>query len=83
MNDGKRQMMHGSARLEHPVKGLVLERGRGEQVFIGDDIVVSVVGVIDGKVKMHFQAPKSTVISRGEFGMESHRHKQRERAEGL
>lgn len=66
----------GRVSLGLPVKGLVLERGCGEQVLLGRDIVVSVVGVAEGKVKLHFSAPKSTVISRGEFGVESHMHKQ-------
>lgn len=59
-------------RKREPDKGgLVLSREIGEQVFIGDDITVTVLGWKQGgridEIELHIEAPKDIVISRGEL----------------
>lgn len=46
---------------------LVITRRKGETVKIGDDIEVVVVEVGDGSVRLGINAPKPTVILRGEL----------------
>jgi carbon storage regulator CsrA len=52
--------------------GLVLTRKEGECVFVGEDIVITVLDVRQKQVKLHIAAPRTVSISRGEFGFESH-----------
>jgi len=49
---------------------LVLLRKNQESVMIGDDIKVTVVSVLQNKVKLGFQAPKDVVIDREEVYLE-------------
>ena len=46
---------------------LVLTRKRGEAVYIGDDIKVTVLGVVDGQVRLGFEASKKVTILREEL----------------
>lgn len=45
---------------------LVLTRKEGESIIIGDDIVVQVVSIEDGRVKLGITAPKDVTIHRYE-----------------
>lgn len=47
--------------------GLVLSRGSGEEIKIGDQIVVKFVEIRGGRVKVRIDAPKSVQILRGEI----------------
>lgn len=51
--------------------GLVISREIGEQVFIGDDITVTVTGWKKGgrieEIELHIEAPKDIEIVRGEL----------------
>ena len=57
---------------------LVLSRKRDEKVFIGDDIVVTVVEIRGDKVRLAFEAPKNVAIDREEV----HDAKKREEKKG-
>jgi len=46
---------------------LVLVRKRGESIDIGDDIVVTVVEILFGKVRIGISAPKDVPINRREI----------------
>lgn len=46
---------------------LILSRQRGEEVLIGDDIVVRVVDIRGDKVRLGFDAPASVHIDRAEL----------------
>jgi carbon storage regulator len=46
---------------------LVLSRKVGEQIQIGDDILLTVVSVEGNKVRLGIQAPRSARILRGEL----------------
>ena len=46
---------------------LVLSRKVGEQVFVGSDLIITVVDIDRGKIRLGFQAPNSTPIARGEL----------------
>ena len=46
---------------------LVLQRGVGEQIRIGKDVVVTVLGTACGKVKLGIQAPAGCRIRRKEL----------------
>lgn len=54
--------------------GLVISREIGEQVFIGDDITVTVVDWKKGgrieEIELHIEAPKDVKILRGELDRE-------------
>lgn len=46
---------------------LILSRNRDEQIMIGDDIVITVVGVYpSGKIRLGITAPKDTPVHRRE-----------------
>lgn len=45
---------------------LVLSRSRDEKVMIGNDIVITIVDVRDGKVRLGFDAPRNVPIHREE-----------------
>lgn len=49
---------------------LVLTCKRGEAVYIGDDIKVTVLGVVDGQVRLGFEAAKKVTILRDELASE-------------
>lgn len=46
---------------------LVLSRKPGEQIFIGDDIVLTVVRIGPNTVKVGIEAPREVNIVRGEL----------------
>lgn len=46
---------------------LILSRKDGEEVLIGDDIVVKVIESSKGVVKLGFEAPEEIMILRGEL----------------
>ena len=53
---------------------LVLTRLTDERVFIGDDIIVKVLGVSGGIVRLGFEAPKSVAIVREDARERSAKH---------
>lgn len=53
--------------LADPPKGLVLTRGIGESILIGDDIRITVVDVSGERVELCFDAPKTIEIDREEI----------------
>lgn len=58
---------------------LVLSRHAGESIIIGDDIVITVVSLGDGKVRLGISAPKHIAVDREEIRL---RPDYRERGEG-
>lgn len=46
---------------------LVLSRRLGEKIFIGDDIVVTVVSVRDGKIRLGIECPRDVPVYRQEM----------------
>lgn len=46
---------------------LVLSRKPGEKIVIGDNITVTVVAVVNNRVKLALEAPKKVQILRGEL----------------
>ncbi len=47
---------------------LVLSRNTGEELMIGEDILIRVVKTANGRVTLAFDAPKSVSIMRSEIG---------------
>lgn len=47
--------------------GLVLKRKAGESIIIDGDIKVTILSVIDGRVKIGIEAPSDVNIVRGEL----------------
>lgn len=46
---------------------LVLSRKTGEQLLIGDDIVITIVRVTDNNVRIGIEAPKQVNVARAEL----------------
>lgn len=46
---------------------LVLSRKESERIKLGDDIVITVVGISGDKVKLGIQAPSSVLVLREEL----------------
>jgi len=46
---------------------LILSRKSNEEIVIGNDIVIKVTEISKGSVKIGIEAPKETVILRGEL----------------
>lgn len=46
---------------------LVLTRKKGENIFIGDDIEVSIIGIDGDRVRIGIEAPMDLEILRGEL----------------
>ena len=46
---------------------LVLTRRLGEQIVVGDDVVVTVVAVGPGRIRLGIEAPRSTPVQRREI----------------
>ena len=46
---------------------LVLNRKIGEQVYIGDNIIVTVVNIDRGRITLGFEAPRDVPILRAEL----------------
>jgi carbon storage regulator len=45
---------------------LILSRGKDEQICIGEDVVVTVVRIENGKVRLGIRAPEGTSVDRKE-----------------
>lgn len=45
---------------------LVLSRKNGERIIIGDDIVITVIEIRDGKVRMGIDCPRDIPVHRNE-----------------
>lgn len=45
---------------------LVLTRSEGQRLFIGDDVIITVVRIGDGNVRIGIDAPRDTNIVREE-----------------
>ena len=46
---------------------LVLTRNRGERIRIGEDVVVTILRVVKGRVKIGIEAPKNVTVNRDEI----------------
>jgi len=46
---------------------LVLSRKLGERIYIGDDVIVTVVDIDRGKIRLGIEAPKNLPIYREEI----------------
>lgn len=46
---------------------LILTRKAGETICIGDDVRVTVVEVVDNRIRLGIQAPKSVEVDREEI----------------
>lgn len=47
--------------------GLTVSRRVGDTIWIGEDIIVTIVAIDGNKIKVTVQAPKDIVILRGEL----------------
>ena len=45
---------------------LILSRRQGERIMIGDNITLTVVEIVRGKIRLGFDAPRDVVILRQE-----------------
>jgi carbon storage regulator len=45
---------------------LILTRGRSQTVMIGDEVVVTVLDIMDDRVRIGIRAPRDVVIERPE-----------------
>ncbi len=55
---------------------LVLSRKTDEDIRIGDQIIVRVLGVKDGQVKIGIEAPRSVRVFRGELYIQAQKENQ-------
>jgi carbon storage regulator len=46
---------------------LVLSRRDGEQILVGDNVVIKVLGVSQGRVKVGIEAPRDVSVRRSEL----------------
>jgi carbon storage regulator len=46
---------------------LVLTRKKGERIYIGKDIIITVTRILSGEVQLGFEAPKEIIINREEI----------------
>jgi carbon storage regulator len=46
---------------------LVLSRKTDEQIFVGDDITITIVEIRGNRVKLAIKAPSNVIILRGEL----------------
>lgn len=69
MRDYKPHTKHRKPRpeLKDVPTGLVLTRELGEQILIGDNIIVSVVDISNGRVKLCVSAPREIAVDRKEL----------------
>lgn len=54
---------------------LVLSRQTNERIRIGDDIIVTVIGVADGRARLGIEAPKEVPVHREEVYDEINKEK--------
>ena len=69
------------------VGNLVISRRRGQAIYIGRGVIVTVVEIgydDDGRpqVRLAIEAPRSLAVSRDDFTLEQHHEFQRERESG-
>ena len=46
---------------------LVLSRRHGEQILVGDNVVIKVLAVSNGRVRVGIEAPRDVQVRRGEL----------------
>lgn len=46
---------------------LVLSRKVGEQIYVGDDILITIVEIKGNRMKLGIEAPKQVTVLRGEL----------------
>jgi carbon storage regulator len=46
---------------------LVLSRRNGEQILVGDNVVIKVLAVRNGRVRVGIEAPREVQVRRGEL----------------
>ena len=54
---------------------LVLSRRDGEQILVGDDVIIKVLSVAGGRVRVGIEAPRSVSIRRSELDPSSERYR--------
>jgi len=54
---------------------LVLSRGKGESILIGDDVVVTVIEIRGDKVRLGIDAPRDVTVHRQEIYEAAQREK--------
>lgn len=57
---------------------LVLSRSKNESILIGDNIVLKVIDIRDGKVRLGIEAPREIPVHREEIAMAIARQKAQE-----
>jgi carbon storage regulator len=57
----------GNARRRKGTTMLVLTRHATERIYIGDEIVLTVIAVDRGKVRLGIEAPKDVPIARDDY----------------
>ena len=62
---------------------LVLSRYKDQSIYIGDDIVVTVVDVRGDRIRLGVEAPPNVPVHRQEIYEEIHGRKDRERVGGV
>lgn len=55
---------------------LILTRRIGESLIVGDDVIVTLLGVKNGQVRIGIQAPKTTSVHREEIYLKIKREKE-------
>ena len=50
---------------------LVLSRRDGEQILVGDDVIIKVLSIAGGRVRVGIEAPRSVSIRRSELAPSS------------
>ena len=59
--------MEGNPYKKRTIKGLVLQRLDGEQINIGNDIVIEIVKAKKGRAWVQIQAPREIKVLRSEL----------------
>lgn len=55
---------------------LILTRRRGERLIIGDDIIITMLGAVNGQVKIGIDAPANTIVDREEVSIKRRAEKE-------
>lgn len=66
MRDFKPHFKSEMKKLDNPPTGLVLTRGIGESILIGEDITVTVTAVHGDRVRICVNAPRHVAVDREE-----------------
>lgn len=59
---------------------LIVTRRKGDRIFIGPNIIITVAALGDGKVKLGFEAPQTVSIRRAELDKPEEQHQQERRS---